>query len=255
MIKINDIIKWSNENSGFVSVILFVVTLFLGWISGIFQSLRKRPKFKVKIIPGPTICTTFCTGKKYNGYDVHRTAISVYLGISNIGSAPSSIETTWIGYHWNIKPISWLWFRYRILWYWLKQPITTLEDFQYNFGDHVKIYPSLLQGTNSIGKSPETYLEVGKSVNGVVYFEQDDSWGGFFPASRSNRVKLCVVVIDTFGKKYRKTFWAPFEDLKEAQKYNPSFGATYAALRSEFKPENEALNQTNSADAKNRAAD
>ena len=237
MIEISDIIKWSNRNAGFLSVIIFVVTLFLGWTSGIFRSLRKRPKFKIKIMPGPTMCTTFCTGKKFNGYDVHRTAISAYLGISNIGSAPSSIETVWIGYHWNISPISWLWFRYRLFWYWLKQPITTMEDFQCAVGDNVKIYPSLLQGTSSIRKAPETYLEVGKNVNGVVYFEQDDSWGGCSPALKNNRVKFRVIIFDTFGKKYKKTFWAPFKDLHEAQKYNPSFGATYATLRNEFGPE------------------
>ena len=110
-----------------------------------------------------------------------------------------------------------------------------MEDFQYELGDHVKIYPSLLQGVSTIGKSPETYLEVGKSINGVVYFEQDDSWGGCFPTSKNSKVKLRVAVIDTFGRKYKKTFWAPFVSLEEAQKYNPAFGATFAIMRGEFK--------------------
>jgi hypothetical protein len=239
----NTIIQWANENSGFLSLMIFISTLFLGWVSGIFQSLMKKPKFKLKINSGPTICTTFVTGKRYNDYDLHRTAISIYLGVSNIGSAPSSIQNVWIGYHWHIKPINWLWFRYRILWYWIKKPINTMEDFQYNFGDRIKIYPSLLQGITTTKKAPVTYLEVGKSINGVVYFEQDDSWGGCFPTSNNGKVKLRIVVIDTFGKKFKKTFWVPSVNIEEAQKYNPAFGASFAIMRGEI--ENESVGVKN----------
>jgi hypothetical protein len=59
MINMAEIIKWSNENAGFLSIILFVVALFLGWISGIFQSLRKRPKFEIRIIPGQQFAQPF----------------------------------------------------------------------------------------------------------------------------------------------------------------------------------------------------
>ena len=74
---LKSLIVWSNENSGFVSVLIFALTLFLGWISGIFGALRKKPKFKLQVIPGPTLCTTFFTGQKHEGHDIHRTAISV----------------------------------------------------------------------------------------------------------------------------------------------------------------------------------
>jgi len=123
-----------------------------------------------------------------------------------------------------------------------------MEDFQYDFGDRVKIYPSLLQGVSTIKKSPETYLEVGKRVNGVVYFEQDDSWGGFFPTSSNSKVKLRIIVIDTFGKKFKKTFWAPYVTLEEAQKYNPAFGASFAIMRGELKGIDEVLNNGIQAD-------
>ena len=237
---LNSLIKWSNTNAGFISVVVFISTILVGWVSGIFRSLIKKPQFKIRILEGPTICSTFTLGRKHKKHDIHRTAISIYMGLANVGSAPANIEKIWVGYHWHLKPVSWLWFRYKFFWFWLKDPITTMDDFQYDFGEQVKIYPSLLQGTYATGHKPETYLEVGKSVNGVVYFEQDDSWGGCFPTMKNSKVKLRVVVLDTFGRKYKKTFWVPFVTLEEAQKYNPSFGATFATLRGEINSENNA---------------
>lgn len=234
---LNTLIKWANNNDGFISIVVFFASILLAWVTGIFRSLIKKPKFKIRILVGPTLCSTFTIGKKFNDHDIHRTAISIYIGLANVGSAPASIEKVWVGYHWHLKPISWLWFRYKFFWYWLKDPITTMSDFHYDFGKQVKVYPSLLQGTYMTGNKPETYLEVGKSVNGVVYFEQDDSWGGCFPTMKNNMVQLRVVVLDTFGRKYKKTFWAPFVTLEEAQKYNPAFGATFAILRGELKNE------------------
>jgi len=110
---LNKLIEWSNANSGFVSIVLFAFSIGFAWITGIFRSLIKKPKFKIRILPGPTMCSTFTTGKKHEGFDVHRTAISVYLSIANVGSAPASIEKVWVGYRWHIKPFSLLWLRYR----------------------------------------------------------------------------------------------------------------------------------------------
>mgnify|MGYP001595162636 FL=1 len=113
-----------------------------------------------------------------------------------------------------------------------------MADFQYALGENIKFYPFLLQCSKISPTQTDTYLEIGKSVNGVVYFEQDDSWGGCFPTIRNKTVKLRVAVVDTFGRKYQKTFLAPSVSLQEAQKYNPSFGATFATLRKEFNNEN-----------------
>jgi len=227
---LQSIIDWSNQNSGFVSILIFGLTLFLGWISGIFGSLRNKPKFKLRVISGPTLCTTYSKGRQHLGYDVHGTAISIYLGISNVGSAAASIENVFLAYHWNIKPLSWNWFRYRLGWFWLTHPIITMDDFQYNFGDRIKIYPSLLQGSHILRTDTDVYLEVGKSVTGVVYFEQTNSFGGCFPYSQNGFSRIKVAVLDSFGKKHKKTFRVPVVSLDEARKYNPSFGGTYEVM-------------------------
>lgn len=226
-----DFIKWANNNSGFISILIFVISFLGAWLSGIFRSLRRKPKFKIDIIPGPTLCSTFYTGKKYQGEPTHITAISAYVNLTNIGSAPASIRNVWIGYHWSINKINWTWFRYNFFWFWLKSQIVALDDFCCSLNeDDIKHYPFLMQRSSISGDVRNTYLNVGESTNGVVYFEQEESWGGCFPKNKNGKVKLKLVVIDSFGNKYRKTFYAPAVSLDEAKKYNPSFGETILKL-------------------------
>ncbi|UGY12158.1 hypothetical protein HAP48_0025785 [Bradyrhizobium septentrionale] len=108
-----------------------------------------------------------------------------------------------------------------------------MTDFQADVGQHIKIYPSLFQGSATTGRSTDVYLQAGQSVNGVVYFEQRDSWGGFMPFPKSHRTRVKVAVKDVFGTHHKQCFWIPVVPLAEAQKYNPSFGQTYHSLQQE----------------------
>lgn len=228
----DSLINWSNQNSGFLTLILFVVTILFGWASGIFRQLMHKPRFTLEIIPGPSLCTVITTGEKHGEFDVHRTAFSLYLRVTNIGSAPASIDNVKAAFHWHLKPISWLWIRYRIFWYWLPHPIIAMDNFQYDFGEKIKTYPSLFQGNILTGERSHTYLQVGQSTNGVVYFEATDSWGGCFPAlMRDGQTKIRVAIVDSFKNKYKKTFYVPTVSWEEAKKYNPSFGGTFATIR------------------------
>ena|ERR1700730_16784302 len=182
---VGDAAQALNENQGVVSVALFVIGLFLGWVSGIFGALRRKPKLKLGLIPGPNLCTTFFTAEKHNGNAVHRTAISIYLQVANIGTLATSIENVALGYCWSIRSYNPMWLRYRIFWSWIDHPHITLEEFQAQFSDgSIKVYPSLFQGSWMTGKTVDTYLEPGKVVSGTAYFEIDKSWGGHFPAHR-----------------------------------------------------------------------
>jgi hypothetical protein len=228
--------KWFNDNQGVVSVAIFLFTIGIGWTSGIFSALRRKPKFKITLIPGPTFCCTYPVGKKYGDFDVHRTGMALYLIIANIGSAPSSIENISIGYHWHIKPFSLLWFKYRLGWFWLCEQTAVLADFQSNIGDHIKIYPFLIQKSILSGESAETFLEVGQSTSGVVYFEQGDSWGGCFPTIQRNSILLKIRVRDVFSNCHCSKFSVPVVSFEAARKYNPSFGKTLAELHNDPLP-------------------
>lgn len=228
---------WVNSNQGVLSVYLFLITLFLGWVSGLFGSLIRKPKIRIRTIEGPTFICTFGTGKKHEGYDVHRTGIALYLQIANIGSAPASIIDIEVGYRWAIIPFKKLWWKYGLFRFWLRKQSVSLQDFQVELGNgYSKAYPFLIQRSHLSGDSAETHLDVGKSTSGVVYFEQCDSFGACFPVACKYQVKLKVRLTDSFGKPHSAILVVPRVTLADARIYNPSFGLTLSTLRSEAEP-------------------
>lgn len=228
--------KWSNDNQGVVSLAIFIVTIALGWASGIFSALRRKPKFRLSLIDGPTFCCTFPVGKELSDHEVHRTGIALYLNIANIGSAASSIQNVSVGYHWHLRPFSRQWLRYTLGWFWLRNQAVALADFQATIGGNIKVFPFLTQRGNLSPAKAATFLQAGQSTNGVVYFEQSDSWGGCFPSPRNNMVAIKVCVEDVFRRKHTAKFRVPFVSIKYARNYNPSFGTTLAELHGETLP-------------------
>lgn len=228
--------KWLNENQGVVGVAIFLVTLFLGWVSGIFSALRRKPRFQIDLIPGPTFVCISPTGSTYDGFDVHRVFIALYLSVANTGSAASSLHALHVGYRWNLIPFTRSWLRHTVRRHWLPDRTAALTDFQVAIGDSIKVYPFLFQANALSPVRQETYLQPGRSVVGVVYFEQPDSWGGCQPLIWHGRVRLAVRLVDVFGGRHTKTFWVPAVTLEEARKFNPSFGRTLAELHGEPLP-------------------
>lgn len=228
--------KWSNENQGVVSIAIFLITIIFGWVTGIFSALRRKPKFRIRTISGPTFCCTFPIGKKQGGYDIHRTGVALYLNIANTGYAPSSVENISIGYHWHLKPFSYIWLRNSIGWFWLDKQTSSLTDFQAKIGENIKVYPYLVQKNYLADLKAETFLESGRSTNGIVYFEQEDSWGGCFPSANNGMVRMKVRVRDVFGKNHYAKVNIPSVTLDYARKFNPSFAKTLAELRGEQLP-------------------
>jgi len=229
--------RWSNANQGVLAIFILLLTLVIGWTSGIFTALRRKPKFRITLLPGPTFCCTFLMGKKHVvgdlEYDVHRTAVALYLHITNIGSASSSIANIAIAYHWNLVPFSWLWLKNTIGWFWLHHQAIILTDFHVLIGQQAKGYPFLVQRSMITGSSAETFLESGRSTNGVVYFEQTESYGGCYPKANNGKVRIKIRLTDAFGKHHTRRFTIDAVPLDEARKYNPAFGSTFSELHQE----------------------
>ncbi|MDO8769226.1 MAG: hypothetical protein Q7K57_11090 [Burkholderiaceae bacterium] len=228
--------EWSNDNQGVVSLAIFIVTIAFGWASGIFSALRRKPKFKLSLIDGPTFCCTYAIGKAHGDFEAHRTGIALYLVIANVGSAASSIENISIGYHWHLRRFSLKWLKYSVGWFWLTNQSAALADFQVTIGQSIKVYPFLTQKNHLPLAKVQTYLEVGRSTNGVVYFEQSDSWGGCYPTIRNGFVRIKVRVLDVFGNPHTAKFWIPSVAFDYARTYNPAFGKTLAELHGEVLP-------------------
>ena len=179
----------------------------------------------------------YVSHREKNGeHEAHRTGIALYLAVTNTGSAASSIGNISIGYHWHIQPFSFAWLKYSVGWFWLHDQIASLTDFHGNIGENIKVFPFLTQKNHLAPVDAKTYLQAGQSTNGVVYFEQSDSWGGCFPFPRKSGVPIKVVIEDAFGKKHCAKFKIPSVSMECARKYNPSFGKTLAELHGEQLP-------------------
>ena len=100
------------------------------------------------------------------------------------------------------------------------------DDFHIKIGEEVKVYPFLIQKNFMIDNNINSYLNIGQSELGMVYFEQNDSFGKNSPKIYNNRVTLKIKVLDVFGNRYYKKLTIPFVNLEYARKYNPSFGKT-----------------------------
>lgn len=215
-----------------------MTTLVLGWVSGAFAALRRKPAFKVTLIEGPTFSCTFQTGRKFNGHDVHKTGIALYVKVANTGSAPSNISGLSIAYHWQIRPFSRNWLKYGVGWFWLTDQAAALADFQVKIGSSTKVYPFLSQRNSILHSTADTYLREGQETNGVIYFEQDDSWGACQPRQAYGKVRIKIRVTDPKGRTFDSHHQIPAVNLEEAKKFNPRFGETYSELRSTTTDEN-----------------
>lgn len=217
-----EIIDWTNQNSGFLTLILFVTTLMLGWVSGIFRALMHKPKFQIEINEGPTFISNFPTEREFKDKKTHRTAAAIYLSVTNKGTAPAQIKSVRLGYH-NRSV------KYTFLWYWLNST-PSIGDFGHTIGENLRVFPFLFQKNYLAAHPISTYLQSGQHTNGVVYFEQPESWGGFMPREKNGQTKIKLLVIDSFGNKYAKTFAISVVKLEYARKFNSNFGNTLTLM-------------------------
>lgn len=219
----NDLIEWTNDNSGFLGLLIFITTILFGWISGIFKSFIKKPKFKIEIIKDATFGSIIDLDREHKGFPVHKSAFAIYLEITNIGSAPSSIGEIKLGYLLSdLRP------KWRTSRKWIPETFSK-SDFRVEFKDSdiIKAFPFLKQ-RSIYQTSIDTYLEVGKTANGIVYFEQREAFGSWMPRVNKDgtTADLKIAVKDAFGKTHTKKFRIDIKDADYTLKFSPYFGQT-----------------------------
>lgn len=209
------------------------MTLVLGWVTGIFRGLTNRPNLRIHLNDGPSICCTFNTGRTVNGHTTHRIAISLYLSITNTGTAPTDISGVHVGYH-NFT------LRRTLRWFWLTESLNSLSDFSLTLGGYVKVYPFLQQINTLAPFQHDTYLPVGKTTGGIVYFEQAESWGSWKPRAKNGSVKVKIRIMDSFGHSHSTVARIAEVELSEARKFSPEFGNSIEKSRIDH-PANQGL--------------
>ena len=104
----------------------------------------------------------------------------------------------------------------------------SLSDFRHVLkSGGAKFYPFLIQQSTVLPSSDNLYLPIGKSRHGVIYFEQQDSWGGCQPLVIKGETLVKLRVVDASGRKHTHRFRLPIVTLTEARKYNPDIGKTH----------------------------
>jgi hypothetical protein len=222
---ISDIADWCNQNSGFLTAIIFVVTLIIGWISGFFKLIRKRPKFKIRTIEGATFYSTIYLDKTYEGHPVHKTAFVLYIEITNTGNAPSSIGQIKIGYLPDNKTPIWRakrnWIYETIL---KSQLISKFKD-----SELVKGYPFLKQKSDMYSDATDTFLDIGKIANGIAYFEERETFGNWTPRLNKDKesTNVKIEIKDAFGQNHTQKIKIKRVEPSKALEMSPYFGQTY----------------------------
>lgn len=221
----NDFIKWTNDNSGFLSLILFVGAIVYGWVSGLFNSLIKKPKLKVRFIDKISFYSFYYTGEKYeikehnHTYDLHKTGFVVYMSIANIGNMPTSIDKIYLGYYKNKNYKFW---NDRV---WLAQ-WHALESFKIdmNNGSQIQV-PTLRIKDSENDNADKSLINIGNSIVGIAYFEQETAWGNYNPIPNQDKsTNIKIRIKDIYGKNFYFKYKLKYEDLENARKYNPNFG-------------------------------
>lgn len=226
--EVEKIINWLNENEGFLSLILFIVTILIGWVSGIFKSFTKRPRFKIRIIEKMTYGSVFLTGEQYTPpaqgtYDLHKTAFVLYLEITNTGTADSKIGKIYVGYYPDTTKPKW---RQKRNWI-VESNIMSNFALPIANSDKMLSIPHLKQKNEPDYSTLDTFLKIGDSVNGVSYHEQTRCWGNFYPRIENDgTVELVVKINDAFGYCYKKKIFVPMKNINDAMANNPDFGMT-----------------------------
>lgn len=224
---LNDFIKWTNENSGFLSVIIFAATLIFGWLSGLFSSIIRKPKLKIRFIEKATFYSHWLTGEKYKPpgqlkeFDLHKTAFSLYITVSNIGNKNTTIDKVFIGYFLNSsrKKIFKRQMRWLAQWH-------SLDHFKFIYLDKVILLPPFGGRNEIFTKEDALLLKVGESISGVAYFEQQDAWGSYSPKMLDTEKKISIIlkIRDIYGSIHKFKTKIPFKNITDAQKINSTFG-------------------------------
>jgi hypothetical protein len=225
----NEWINWCDTHSGFLSLVLFLITLLIGWLGGFFKYIGQKPKFTPSLIQGPSFVTIVPSDTKFEGRSTHRVVISLYLSIANTGSAAGSIFSISAAY--KFPPTSLKEF-FKSRWNFIKETVA-LSDFSRQIGDHVKVYPFIRQKSFFFDSKGSTYFRVGEIHNGITYFENENlAYGSHRPIVKNGLIKIKLKIIDSFGRQHIKVIPVPEVSVEAARLYSKHIGNTHSSSAS-----------------------
>ena len=175
-----------------------------------------KPDLIIELIPTPSFCSSFDSDLPNESVNIHRTAIILYIKITNVGNAPTEIGKIHVGYQSMEND-----------WHWLCEETTLLDDFVMSMGEKVKVFPFLKQKNYLMDNDINTFLNPGQSRSGIVYFEQKASSCNLYPKIGEDfKVKIQIRVHDTKGQKWSTEQNITKVMIEAARDHCPHFGKT-----------------------------
>lgn len=179
-----------------------------------------KPELTIELIPTPSFCSSFDSELPNESVNIHRTAIILYLKITNVGNAPTEIGQIHVGYESMENE-----------WHWLRNETTLLDDFVMPMGEKLKVYPFLKQKNYLTNNDTDTFLNPGQSRTGVVYFEQKASSGNrYHKIDEDFRVNIQILVHDTKSLKWSIDQKITKVMIDAAREHCPHFGKETESL-------------------------
>lgn len=216
--KVQYIREWVEYNSGFLSVAIITISIIVGWLSGTFKAIRRKPKLSVNLNK-PSFYSIRCFEEYYQGISLFRPFFLLYLDIKNIGYSPTTITGNRLCFKVRVGKI-----RFKKI---CIKDVPVLGDVGHTIGENLRVFPFLIQKNTLMNNDSElSYLKEGGQANGMLYFESPKCWGDFVPYNKDGKTKIYLKVIHTMGKPVSKKFLVEEWLLSYAEKFNKNLGWT-----------------------------
>jgi hypothetical protein len=107
-------------------------------------------------------------------FNLHKTGFVVYMSIANVGNMATSIDKINLGYYPNKKGffLKYIWLTQ---WHTIKPFTIPIVNDNFLYVQSLRVRNILLEESN------KDFINIGASVIGVSYFEQQKVWGNFNP--------------------------------------------------------------------------
>ncbi len=189
---------WLNNNTGVLAVIIFILTIFLSWVTWILSFFRHKPKLKIstysKVIPNFFVNEWLkMTKSRENDFKVHRTIFLMWLSVNNIGYSDTTIS--W--YKLEIKDISWK--RHRLI------PMSLPEPLSYSLwenGDYLKLLPSLTTNYPHLWINNSWKINVWSNILWFLYFNIEYYWS-YSPLIEWDKIYASLLIEDIYWREYK----------------------------------------------------
>lgn len=184
-----------NNNQWVIAVLIFILTIFIWWLSWLFSYIKHKPKLKIKkyseFIPYFFVDNWLIKSKdKENWFNVERIVFMVWLCISNIGFSKTTIES----YRLEYEDINWE--KHKLI------PISLPEPLSNTLWDYKKIFPSLTTNYPHLWINNSWKIDIWENILWFLYFNIEFYWN-YKPLIINNKINSLLYIEDIYWKTYK----------------------------------------------------